>query len=114
MAAPLNFIEAQNDNWYASRAYKAVSVTIASPAVFTSDGHGLITNDTIKLFTTGALPTGLSADTFYYVIYVTDNTFKVSATRDGTAIDTSGAQSGTHYFASNNAQRIGVAYVNNR
>lgn len=46
----------------------------------------------------GALPTGLSASTRYFARDVEDNVFKVAATRNGTAIDISGAGTGTHSF----------------
>src|SRR3990167_3937244 len=36
------------------------TVTVASPGVFTSTAHGLSLNDQVRLYTTGALPTGLS------------------------------------------------------
>ena len=74
------------------------SVTIASPAVFTAVGHGLVIGDKISLVTTGALPTGLAANTDYYVIAtgLTADDFEVSATRSGAAVDTSGSQSGVH------------------
>ena len=76
----------------------AVTVTIASPAVFTLTNHGLIAGDVVYLETSGALPTGLSSDVPYYVIAsgLTTNTFELSASRGGTAINTSGSQSGTH------------------
>lgn len=75
-----------------------VSITIASPGVVTWNSHGLSANDPVKFTTTGALPTGLTAGTTYYVVgaSLTTNTFQVSATAGGTAINTSGSQSGTH------------------
>jgi hypothetical protein len=53
------------------------------------------------LTSTGALPTGLTtspttAATLYYVINAAENTFNLSTTLNGTAINTSGSQSGTH------------------
>ena len=72
------------------------TVTIASPGVITLNGHGLSDGDRTRIFTTGALPTGLSANTDYYVTASTTNTFQLSATRGGAAINTSGTQSGTH------------------
>ena len=47
--------------------------------------------------TTGSLPTGLSAGVTYYVLAsgLTGSTFEVSATPNGTAVNTSGSQSGT-------------------
>lgn len=74
------------------------TVTIASPGVFTLTAHGLVAGDAVYFTTTGALPTGLSANTIYYVIStgLTSDNFQVSATRGGAAINTSGSQSGTH------------------
>lgn len=74
-----------------------VTISIATPGVITWTGHGRVANDTIRITTTGALPTGLSASTTYYVKTVLDaNTFTVSASSGGTVIDTSGTQSGVH------------------
>jgi microcystin-dependent protein len=75
-----------------------VTMTIASPAVFTLTNHGLVAGDVVYLETTGALPTGLSPDVPYYVIStgLTTSAFELSATNGGTAIDTSGSQSGMH------------------
>lgn len=85
----------------AASAYTStVTITIASPAVITQSNHGFMTNDVIKFSTTGALPTGLTAGTSYYVIYLTANTFSVSLTRNGAAINTSGSQSGVHSVVS--------------
>jgi hypothetical protein len=73
-----------------------VTISIAAPGVVTWTGHGLSVNDTIRFTTTGALPTGLAINTTYYVKEVlTTNTFTVSASAGGTAITTSGTQSGT-------------------
>lgn len=72
------------------------TVTIASPGVFTLNGHGLINGDPVRLTTTGALPTGLNTTTTYFVVAATTNTFQLSATLGGAAINTSGTQSGTH------------------
>jgi microcystin-dependent protein len=78
------------------------TVTIASPAVFSKTTHGLVENDTVYFTTTGALPTGLTANTVYYVIAtgLTANQFQVAATLGGAAINTSGSQSGTHTLVS--------------
>lgn len=74
------------------------TVTIANPAVFTSTAHGLAVGDPVYFDTTGALPTGLSKQTPYYVIAagLTANAFEVSTVLNGTALVTSGTQSGTH------------------
>lgn len=75
----------------------AFTVTIATPGDFTATAHGLSSGDTVRFSTTGALPTGIVADTTYYVVGpITADTFAVSATRGGSAINTTGSQSGTH------------------
>lgn len=73
-----------------------VTVTIASPGVFTLTAHGFPANAPVVLTTTGALPTGLTAGTVYYVRNPAANTFELSATSGGASINTSGTQSGTH------------------
>jgi hypothetical protein len=75
-----------------------VTVTIASPGVFTYTTHNLLAGDTIELTTTGTLPTGLVASTTYFVISagLTANDFQVSTSLAGAAVDTSGSQSGVH------------------
>lgn len=75
-----------------------VTVTIASPGVVTFKNHGLAAGDQIYFTTDGALPTGITAYTPYYVIAtdLTTNTFKFSTSIGGGASNTSGSQSGFH------------------
>lgn len=73
-----------------------VTMTIAVNSVVTDTNHGRLTNDTVIFTTTGALPTGLTAGTVYYIYVLTPDTYNVTATPGGDAIDTSGTQSGTH------------------
>lgn len=73
-----------------------VTMTIASPCVLTWNDHGLPNGASFKLATTGALPTGLTAGTTYFVINGAANTFQLAATQGGAAINTSGGQSGVH------------------
>lgn len=77
------------------------TITIATPAVVTLNSHGLTANDSIVFTTTGALPTGIVAGTTYYVIStgLTANSFQFSGSLGGSAVNTSGAQSGTHTLA---------------
>jgi len=82
--------------WDTLNANSTVTITIASPGVITWNAHPLQNGDGIRLQTTGALPTGLTANTTYYVINKATNTFQLSTSRGGTAINTSGTQSGTH------------------
>lgn len=76
------------------------SITNATPAVITLASHGFATGDSIYLTTTGALPTGLSIDTIYYVVYINATTFSLATTYAnaiaGTKIATSSNGSGTH------------------
>lgn len=76
----------------------AASVTIsnASPGVVTHTTHGKSNGDRVKFKTTGALPAGLSVDTWYYVVNKATSTYQVAATPGGTAINTTSAGSGTH------------------
>lgn len=75
-----------------------VTMTIASPCVVTYTAHGLTPGTPIVFTTTGALPTSVTAGTVYYVIAtgLAANTFRFSATLNGTAVNSSGTQSGTH------------------
>jgi len=78
---------------------KATTISVASPAVFTVAGADLPANNTqIELFTTGALPTGLSVNTVYYVINSSGTTFNVSLTSGGVGVNTTVAGSGTQTF----------------
>lgn len=75
------------------------TVTIASPGVFTTPtAHGMVAGTQVVFNTTGALPTGLTVGTQYFIISagLTATTFQVSATSGGSAINTSGSQSGSH------------------
>lgn len=74
------------------------TVTIASPGVVTYTSHGLIAGSPFIPTTSGALPTGMTAGVTYYVIAsgLTANTFQFSASVGGSAVNTSGSQSGTH------------------
>lgn len=91
-----------------------VTITIASPAVITWTAHGLLPNATVYFYTGGALPTGLTASdtsvsspTLYYVIgsSITANTFQVATSlanaKAGTAVNTSGTQSGSQGAVAN-------------
>lgn len=77
-------------------ASATVTMTIASPCVVSLAAHGYANGTPVLFTTTGALPTGITAGTVYYIVGKTDDTFQVAATADGTPIDTTGSQSGTH------------------
>ncbi|MDR3464222.1 MAG: hypothetical protein P4L76_18110 [Beijerinckiaceae bacterium] len=73
-----------------------VSISIATPAVITWNGHGLVAGQPIIFSTTGTLPTGLTAGTVYYVIAagLATNTFEISTSVGGAAVNTTGSQTG--------------------
>lgn len=78
-----------------------VTITIATPGVVTWTAHGLTGACPVVLTTSGALPTGLTASTTYWVVpsSITTNTFQLATSvanaLAGTAIATTGTQSGT-------------------
>lgn len=80
----------------AGAATQTFTVTIANPAVITCNNHGLNNGDAVIFTTTGALPTNVTAATQFFVINATQNTFQISTTLNGTAVVSTGSQSGTH------------------
>jgi hypothetical protein len=76
----------------------AVTVSIASPAVVSWQNHRLPVGASFQFTTDGDLPTGITADTTYYVISAGygQNSFEFSATSGGSAVNTSGTQDGNH------------------
>lgn len=73
-----------------------VTITVATPGVVAWNAHGLAAGTPVKFTTTGALPTGLTASTTYYVVNPAANDFQVAATPGGAAINTTGTQNGVH------------------
>lgn len=95
----------------------AVTISIASPGVVSWVGHGLERGQAIKFATTGALPTGLTAGTTYYVSASglnTDN-FQLSSSfanaLAGTSINTSGTQSGVQTASVLGSQSLTVEII---
>lgn len=81
----------------------------------TITGHGLTTGQVIRFTSSGSLPTGLVAGTDYYVLGATANTFQVSATFGGTAVNLSTQGTGTHSvagFVINNVYTVANAAAN--
>ena len=73
-----------------------VTMTIAVPGVISWPLHGLANGALVRLATTGALPTGLTAGTDYYVVGSAAGTFQLALTPGGAPITTTGTQSGVH------------------
>jgi microcystin-dependent protein len=77
-------------------AAAVVTITIANPAVVSWTNHGLVAGNVISFETTNTLPTGISVGTNYYVISagLTTNAFEFSTSVGGSAVVTTGSQSG--------------------
>lgn len=92
-----------------------VTITIATPGVITWSGNPFTTACPVVFTTSGALPTGLTSGTTYYVApsSVSGNNFSVSTTvanaLAGTLIATSGTQSGTQTGTAGTALTSGAA-----
>ena len=84
-----------------------ITITIATPGVVTWTAHGQTTGTPIMFTTTGALPTGITASTYYYLRVIDADTFHLydtyaHAIDTGSTtgrINTSGTQSGVHTCA---------------
>lgn len=87
---------------YVAKALSTV-FTAATTDIITATAHGLSNGDRIFVKTTTTLPGGLSVATVYYVINKTTNTFKVSLTYGGAAVDITTTGTGTHTYTKGNA-----------
>jgi len=81
------------------RGFFSVDTTLTNDQ-FLSPGHGLANGDRVMLFNSfgTALPTGVSEGTVYYVVNAATDTFKVSTTSGGTAVDLTAVGGGEGYF----------------
>lgn len=82
--------------------HSALRVCTADPAteIITSAGHGFANGNTVIFCNSdGTAPGGLTEYTEYYVISSTTNTFQVSATLNGAAINLTTAGTGTTFCA---------------
>lgn len=89
-------------SWKPVGRVHTVTISNASPAVITYGSQPFAIGDKVVLSTTGALPTGLTTGTVYYIIAAgfAAGAFELSATLGGAAINTSSAGSGTHSITS--------------
>ncbi|MCK5373752.1 MAG: hypothetical protein KAJ40_00560 [Alphaproteobacteria bacterium] len=53
----------------------------ATTDTFSSTAHGFVSGDKVRITSEGTIPGGTNADTDYYIIYVTADTFKLATTR---------------------------------
>ena len=78
-------------------AATAIAATGGTNQFTVPTGHGLNNGQLVTLTTTNALPSGLTADTLYYIVSRAATTVSLALTPGGSAI--------THSGASQNAQR---------
>jgi hypothetical protein len=99
--APTVYRVLQFEEYVDPNGTKVFTVNISSPATITSPGHGLEPGYQISLTTTGSLPTGLLTTEVYYILADgwTPDSFRISLSKNGTAVSTSGTQSGVHSFS---------------
>jgi hypothetical protein len=75
---------------------RTCTISIGANATVTLASHGWLAGQGVQFATTGALPTGITAGTTYYLVpTVAAGSFNFSATKGGAAVTTSGTQSGT-------------------
>lgn len=89
ISSPLSKI---NQNFLAISTFVQVSPT----NTITITAHGLSNGNLIHFESTGTLPSGLIADSDYFVVNSTTNTFQVATTRGGTPVTLSDVGSGVH------------------
>jgi hypothetical protein len=79
---------------------RTCTISFSSPATITRVDHQLEPNYQITFSTTGTLPAGISAGEVYYILPdgFSDDSFQISLTKNGTAVDTTSVGSGTHSY----------------
>lgn len=87
------------DNPALSQTFLPADVNTATD-VITITNHGYSDGFSFRLSSTGGLPGGLVAATPYYIVSSTANTFKLSASSGGSAIDLTTAGTGVHTIRS--------------
>lgn len=83
---------------YTLLTFRFVNITMTANVnnTLTVTSHGCSNGDFVRFRTTGTLPAPLDTSTNYYVINKATNTFEVSLTSGGSAIDITDTGSGTH------------------
>lgn len=83
----------------AIKGFFSVDTTLSNDQLF-SVGHGMSDGDRVILYApfSDALPTGLTEETVYFVVNSATNSFKVSTTSGGSAVDITAVGGGEGYF----------------
>lgn len=80
-----------------ARLVASAVIATGSPGIITCTAHAANVNDPIWFSTSGALPTGMTSGTLYYISTTTANTLQIATTPGTTtSINLSSTQSGTH------------------
>lgn len=81
------------------KGFFSVDTTLSNDQLF-SVAHGLADGDRVQLFNvfSESLPTGLTEGALYYVVSSATNTFKVSTTLGGSAVDITAIAGGEGFF----------------
>lgn len=92
-----NYAFRVDNNDAATARAETVTISVAAAAVFTNVAHGFAANTELVLSTSAAdLPAGLVAGTVFVKTVLSADTFTVSLTAGGAAIETTDAGTGTH------------------
>lgn len=89
------------------------TVTEANPGVFTTaSAHGMAVNDLVVFNTNGTIPTGITANTIYYIKTApSTTTFTIASTLGGTAIEITDAQTTSVHICLNASKVPGIPEI---
>lgn len=75
-----------------TRRFGSVIAADVTANTVTSNGHGFVNTDRIQVVgvLAGSVPAGLSASTYYFAVGVSTDTFQLSLTSGGAAVDITG------------------------
>jgi len=108
--SPLFTGSARTSVFGAIRLEKTFTVDLDTDT-FSCVNHELVVNDQVTVKATqGVLPTGLEDNTIYYVVEegLTADTFKLSISKNGLALDLTGVSDGTYQFLRQGVTEIDV------
>lgn len=83
----------------AIKGFATIDTTLTNDQ-FLAPGHGMSNDDRVIVYNNfgGTIATGLTEGTIYYVVSVATNTFKLSTTSGGSAVDITGLGNGTVFY----------------
>lgn len=113
MAETTAYLDSYNEG---GLLFRLVTHTTASPGVFLRKDHGLVAADRVRFDTDGTLPTGISANTWYFVIAtgLTSDEFEIATTKGGSGVNITVAGTGQLFFATDRSRRLSVSQESTR